>query len=84
MDSRLGYAEVLFVRVQPFLVRILERRGQRRHYLAAIAKIATDLCPLFSLADTVEPAARLDGFFEFEQIQRALVDAGKSVQMVSP
>lgn len=79
--SRFRDTEVLFVGLKPPLVRIFERRGEGGHDLAAIAQVATDLCPFFRFANGIEASTNLDGLFQFVQIERALIDAGESVEV---
>ena len=83
LDTRLHNAQVFFVRVQPFLIGVLQRRGQRRHYFATVPKIAANLSPLLLFADTLEATSSLDGFFQLVQIKWALVDTWKSSEIVA-
>jgi hypothetical protein len=69
--------------MQPLLIRVLERRGQRGHYLTAVAEVASNLGPLLAFADTLKAASFLDGLFELVEIQWPLVDTRKASETVA-
>jgi len=69
--------------MQPFLIRVLERRRQRRHYLAAVAEVSSNLSPLFMLADTLKAAPLLDSFFELVEVQGSLIHTGETGETVA-
>jgi hypothetical protein len=76
MHARLGYPQIVFIRAEPFLIRVLQRRGQGRHDLAAVAQVSPDLCPFLVLADLLKSTPSLDGLFQSVEIERFLVDVG--------
>lgn len=69
--------------MKPFLVRVFERCRQRRHDLAAVTEVASNLSPLLLLAYTLEAAPSLDSLLEFVEIQRPLVNAWKARKTVA-
>ena len=69
--------------MKPFLVRVLERCRQGRHYLATIAEVAPNLSPLLLLANALEAAPGLDSFLELVEIKWPLIDAGEAGETVA-
>lgn len=65
------------------MIRILERSGEGRHDFAAVAKVATNLSPLFELAHLFKTASSFDSFLELVQIERPLVDAWEASEIVA-
>jgi len=78
MNTRLGNSQVVLVWAQPFLVRILERRRQGRHDLAAVAEIASYLCPFLLFANVLESTTSFDGLLEPIQVEWFLIDVWKA------
>jgi len=64
MHSRLEYPEILFVWMEPLLIRVFQRCGQRRHDLAAVAQVSSNLSPLLQLTYLLKPASCIDRLFE--------------------
>ena len=83
LDARFYNTQVFLVWVQPLLIRVLERRGERGHDLTTIPEIAPNFSPLLLLADALEAASGLNGFLEFIQIQGSLVDAREAIEVMS-
>ena len=69
--------------MQPFLIRVLERCRQRRHYLAAVAEVSSNLSPLLMLADTLKAAPLLDSFFELVEVQGPFIHTGETGEAVT-
>ncbi len=67
--------------MQPSLVGVFQGCGQRRHDLSTVAQVPSDFSPLLVFADALKAAANFDGFLEFVEIKRALVDAREAIEM---
>jgi hypothetical protein len=74
-------SEPIFVRLEPLLIRVFQRRGERRHDLAAVAQVSANFCPTLLSANRIEATFIFNEFLQFVQIQRPLVDAWKSVEV---
>ena len=83
MNTGLCDPQVLLIRQQPFLIRILERRRERRHDLAAVSKISSNFCPSLALAYCIKASFTLDGLFEAIQVKRTFIDRREAVEVVA-
>ena len=72
-------SKIFLVRMEPPLIRVLQRSGKRRHDLPAVSQIAADFSPFLIFADLVETASNFNGLLEFVEVERPLVDAWKTV-----
>lgn len=85
LHTGLHNAQVLFVRMQPFLIGILQRGRQRRHDLATVAEITSNLGPFLLFADTLKATPGLYSLFELVEIKWSLVhtrEPSKAVAML--
>ena len=81
MNARLRSSQILFVRVQPSLIGILEGSRERRHDFATVAKITSNFCPFLQLANLFESPSNFDCFLEFVEIEGSFVNAWESVEV---
>lgn len=81
LDPGFGVFQPFFVGMKPSLVGVLQGSRQRRHDLPTVAQVSSNFSPFLVLAHSFEATSNLDRLFQFVQVERSLVDAGKPVQM---
>ena len=81
MNSRFRILQPFFIGVQPSLIGVFKRSGERRHDLPTVSQISPNFSPFFILADSFESSSNFHGLFEFIQIKRALVNTRETVEM---
>lgn len=83
LNARSCELEILFIRQQPLLIGVLERCRQRRHDLATITQVSPHLGPPLAFADCFKASLPFNRLLQAIQIERALVDAGKAIEVVA-
>lgn len=81
LHAWLSELQVFFVWMQPALVRIFQRGRKRRHDFPTVPQISPNFRPFLQFTDLLETTALCHCLFQLVQIERALVYAGKSIEV---